>query len=101
MRTFAAGDALALYAEAYDNDTRAPHDVDLGVTIRDDAGKVVFTSSDQRSSAELAGARGGYGFSAGMPLRGLPPGSYVLTLTARSRASGNATASRDIPFAIS
>ena len=101
VRTFTAADALAVYAEAYDNDTRAPHDVDLTVTVRDDAGKVVFTSADHRSSSELAGRRGGYGLSAGIPLTGLAPGAYVLTLTARSRASGNATATRDIPFAIS
>lgn len=101
VRTFAATDSIALYAEAYDNDTRAAHDVELTLTIRDDVGKVVFTSSDQRSSSELAGGRGGYGFTAGIPLQGLAPGAYVLTLTARSRASGNATTSRDIPFAIS
>lgn len=100
VRTFAAGDTLALYAEAYDNDTRAAHGVDLTAAIRDETGRVVFTTSEERSSAELGGGRGGYGFRVDIPLT-LPPGSYVLTLTARSRASGNATAARDIPFAIS
>lgn len=100
-RAFTAGDTLALYAEAYDNDTRGPHGVDLTAAIRDETGKVLVSTSEERSSAEIGGGRGGYGFRVDLPLKGLPPGSYVLTLIARSRASGNATATRDIPFAIS
>ncbi len=100
-RSFAPGDTLGLYAEAYDNDTRGLHGVDLTAAIRDETGRVVFTTSEERSSAELGGGRGGYGFRVDLPLKGLAPGSYVLTLTARSRASGHATATRDIPFAIS
>ena len=100
MRTKLAA-ARKLYAEAYDNDQRAPHDVDVTVEIRDETGTVEFTSTEQRSSTKLAGARGGYGVHTDIPLRGLRPGSYVLTLTVRSRAAGNATASRAVPFAIS
>lgn len=101
VRTFPAGDTIALYAEAYDNDARAPHAVDLTADVRDDTGKVVFTVSEDHSSSELGGGTGGFGFRVDIPLKDLTPGDYVLTLTARSRASGNATATRAIPFAIS
>ena len=100
-RTFPVDDTLALYAEAYDNNTRGTHVVDLTASIRDATGKVVFTSTEQRSSAELRGGRGGYGLRVDMPLDGLPPGQYVLTLTAKSRAGADAAATREIAFAIS
>ena len=100
VRTFAAGDTLAFYAEAYDNGAGAEHAVDLTAVIRDDTGKQVFTTSETRSSAELGGGRGGYGFQAQIPLRDLPPGAYVLTLTATPRTSRDAAASQDIPFTV-
>jgi VWFA-related protein len=99
VRRFASSDTLGVYAEAYDNDTASPHAVDLKAVIRDDAGKAVFTTSEERSSAELGGGRGGYGFRVDVPLATLPPGHYVLTLTATSRTG--ATAARDVPFEIS
>jgi VWFA-related protein len=100
-RTFAVNDTLMLYAEAYDNGPAGGHVVDVTAVIRDDTGKAVFTSSDVRTDSQLDGGRTGYGLRSDIPLRGLPPGLYVLTLTARSSASGKETASRDIPFAIS
>jgi VWFA-related protein len=101
VRTFQRDDALLVYAEAYDNHRRGPHSVEIVTTLRDEFGKVAFTATEVRSSAEQPGARGVYGVRGRIPLAGLPSGSYVLTLTARSTASGNATAARDVPFAIS
>lgn len=99
-RAFRRGDRLAVYAEAYDNGSGPARTVDLSAVVRDDTGKAVFTTSEQRSSAELAGNRGGYGFRVEIPLAGLPPGSYVLSLTAESRGSRDAPSTRDIPFTI-
>lgn len=99
-RTFAAGDTLALYAEAYDNDRRAAHVVDLTVSVRDETGKSVFSTSEERSSASVSAGRG-HALHLEVPLEGLPRGRYVLTLTARSRAGGNATAVQEIPFGVS
>ncbi|MBA3948389.1 MAG: VWA domain-containing protein [Acidobacteria bacterium] len=99
-RAFAPGDRLAVYAEAYDDGAGARRTVDLGAVIRDDTGRAVFSTAEERSSAELGGGRGGYGFRVEIPLAGIPPGSYVLTLTATSRGSRDAPATRDIPFTI-
>lgn len=99
-RAFAQGDTLAFYAEAYDDGGGARRTVDLGAVVRDDTGRVVFSTAEERSSAELGGGRGGYGFRVEIPLAGIAPGAYVLTLTATPRGSREAPATRDIPFTI-
>lgn len=99
-RAFAPGDRLAVYAEAYDDGGRARRTVDLGVVVRDDTGRVVFSAAEERSSTELGGGRGGYGLRVEIPLDGIAPGAYVLTLTATARGSREAPATRDIPFTI-
>ena len=98
VRTFAPDDTLAFYAEAYD--AGAAHAVELTAVIRDDTGKTAFTTTEERTSAELGAGRKGYGFRVDVPLAGLPPGAYVLTLTATSREASDAPATRDIPFTI-
>jgi hypothetical protein len=85
MREFSAADQLALFAEVYDNRASTPHTVDISATLRADAGQVVFKTEDARKSAEIRGARGGYGYTAEIPLKDLPPGLYVLRVEARSR----------------
>ncbi len=100
VRVFAPGDTLAFYAEAYDNGAGAERKVDLTAVIRDDTGTQVFTTSEERSSTELGGRRGGYGFRAEVPLATLPRGAYVLTLTATPRTAKDAPATRDIFFTI-
>ena len=99
-RAFPSGDRLGVYAEAYDDGGGARRTVDLGAVVRDDTGRVVFSTAEERSSAELGGGRGGYGFRVEIPLAGMPPGSYVLTLTATTRGSRDEPATRDIPFTI-
>jgi len=101
VRRFEPDDTLAVYAEIYDNGARGGDAIDLTAEVRHASGAVVFTMTEQRASAAARNDRGGHGFRVDIPLGGLAPGSYVLTLTARSRADGSATAARDIPFAIS
>jgi hypothetical protein len=60
---------------------------------------VVREVTDERSSTELQGKSGGYGFSARMPLDGVEPGLYVLHVEGVSRA-GQTTVSRDIQIRV-
>jgi hypothetical protein len=84
-RSFPQNGEIALYAEVYDNSGDAPHTVDLLTTVTSDDGKVMFKTEEERASSEIGGGRGGYGYSPRVPLSGIPPGSYVLTVEARSR----------------
>lgn len=95
-RTFRPDDILALYTEVYDNDVRAPHGVDIRVSLRDDTGAERFATTDERHSSELGGRPGGYGVRTEVPLTGLKPGLYTVTVTATSRATGGATVAREL-----
>ena len=39
---------------------------------------MIFKTEEMRDSADLGGKRGGYGYATRVPLKDLPPGSYVL-----------------------
>ncbi len=99
-RTFPQNDELALFAEIYD-DGRAPeHKVDIVTTVRSDTGTVLFMNEDERASTELQGQRGGYGYTARIPLTDLPPGPYVLRVEARSRLGDHTAAGREVRFTV-
>lgn len=99
-RTFPQNDELALFAEIYD-DGRAPeHKVDIVTTVRSDTGTVLFMNEDERASSELQGQRGGYGYTARIPLTDLPPGPYVLRVEARSRLGDHPAAGREVRFTV-
>jgi hypothetical protein len=84
-RTFPQNDELALFTEVYDTQGNTPHKVDITTTIKTDEGKVVLKTDEERDSADLKGKTGGYGYATRIPLKEIPPGSYVLTVQARSR----------------
>ncbi|HEY7290868.1 MAG TPA: VWA domain-containing protein [Vicinamibacterales bacterium] len=84
-RSFAQNEEVALFAEVYDNSGSTPHKVDITTTITTDDGRVLFKTEEPRDSADLGGKKGGYGFSARVPLKDIAPGNYVLTVTAKSR----------------
>ena len=85
-REFSRDDELALFAEFYENAPGAPpHRLDITTTLRDDAGRIVTQNTDERSSTELKGQQGGYGFTARFPLRTLEPGIYVIRVEGRAR----------------
>ena len=84
-RVFDAGDTLGIYAEAYESLKDAtPHTVDLTAELRAEGGTVVRKVSEERSSKELQGQRGGYGFAAQLPLGDVAPGIYVIHVEARA-----------------
>jgi len=99
-RQFRVGEELALLAEVYDNDPKTPHTVDITTLLQSDDGRVVYSHEDQRSSKELGGSIGGYGHQAKIPLTGMAPGLYVLTVEARTRLGKGFAASRQVQFRI-
>jgi len=97
-REFTAGDELVVFAEIYDNRPSTPHTVDITTTVLSDEGTVRYKTEDERNSAELQGARGGYGFTTTVPLQDLDAGLYVLRVEARSRLGDTTT--RDVQFRV-
>ncbi len=100
LRTFPGNDEIAVFAEVYDNQASSPHKVDITTTITADDSKVVFKNEEERSSTDIQGKRGGYGYTAQIPLKDLAPGLYVLKVEARSRLGQNTTASRQVQFTV-
>ena len=100
-RAFERGDELALFAEIYENAPGAgEHKVDITTTVRATEGRVVLQSQEERSSSELQGGRGGYGYSTRIPLADFAPGLYVLRLEARSRTAPDGGVGRDVEFRV-
>ena len=100
LRTFPQTDTVAFYAEAYDNEAGAPHLVNLTARVADAGGRVLFNAADTRNSSELRVAGGRSGFTAHVPLKDLPVGSYALTMTAESLAGGVPPATRQLAFTV-
>ncbi len=99
-REFPKGDELALFAEVYDNDVKTPHTVDITSTVVAEDGKTVFTAHEERQSSDLQGKPGGYGHTARFSTADFAPGTYVLTVEAKSRAGKTPTTSRSVQFRI-
>ena len=70
----------------------------LGDATADD-GRVMYSRSDQQSSAALKAPGDGFGHLATIPLRDVVPGRYVLKIEARSSAGG-AAAVRELEFTV-
>jgi VWFA-related protein len=99
-RSFPQNDDVALFVEVYDNEAARPHKVDITTTVTSDEGKVVIKAEEARDSSELQGRRGGYGYAARLLLKDLPPGPYVLTVSARSRLGDTPPAERQVAFTV-
>jgi VWFA-related protein len=99
-RSFAQDEELALFVEVYDNEAGKPHKVDITTTVTSDEGKTLIKTEEARDSSELQGGKGGYGHAARLSLKELPPGPYVLTVSARSRLGDMPSAERRVPFSV-
>ena len=99
-RTFLRGDELAVFAEVYDNDVKAPHVVDITTTVVSEDGRNVFKSAEERASSELQGKPGGYGHQARFNTKELAPGTYLLTVEAKSRTSNKPAVGRTVQFKV-
>jgi VWFA-related protein len=96
IRTFPATDDIQLFTEVYDSAGPAPHKVDITTTITTDEGRVMFKTEETRDSGDLGGQRGGYGYTAQVPLKDLAPGRYVLKVEAKSRLGNAQPISREV-----
>ena len=99
-RTFPRNDEIALFAEVYDNEAATPHKVDIETRLTSESGQVVFKVDEERSSTEIGGGRGGYGYRARVPLTDVEPGVYVLTVEAKSRLGRDTGASRQVQVVV-
>ena len=99
-RVFSTQDEIAVLAEVYDNQGAQPHSVDISATLKAEGRVQVFANSERRSSKELGGARGGYGYTARVPLKDLAPGLYVLAIEAKSSLGGTAPAAREVQIRV-
>jgi len=95
-RSFPQNDEIALFAEIYDNAAGTPHRVDIVTTVQTDDGRVLFKAEEERSSSELQGAKGGYGYAVRIPLNDVAPGAYVLNLQAKSRLGNDVGVGRQV-----
>ncbi len=101
MREFARDDTMALFAEFYENNPGAPaHMLEFKAELRAEGGRVVQSVSDERSSTDLQGGSGGYGFSARLPLDEVEPGLYVLHVEGQTRIGDLPAVSRDIQIRV-
>ena len=101
MREFTRDDAIALFAEFYENMPGSPaHMLDFKAELRAEGGRVVQAVTDQRSSTDLQGGSGGYGFSARMALDEVEPGLYVIHVEGQARIGDLPVVSRDIQIRV-
>jgi VWFA-related protein len=99
-REFPRGDELAVFAEVYDNQVKTPHVVDITTRVVSEDGRDVFKTSEERQSSELQGKPGGYGHTTRIQTKEFAPGTYLLTVEARSRQGKSEPIGRTIPFRI-
>jgi VWFA-related protein len=89
VREFARNDQIGLFAEFYENAPNAPpHSIELETTVRAEDGRVVFANREQRSSTDLQGQSGGYGYAVRFPLTEFAPGLHVIRVQGRTLAGG-------------
>jgi hypothetical protein len=95
-RDFVQADEIALFAEVYEAGGGPAHKVEISATMKAEGGQTVFETREERDSSELAGSSGGYGFSARIPLKTVPPGLHVIRVEAQSRVGDRPAVSREI-----
>jgi hypothetical protein len=100
LRAFPPSDTLSIFAEVYDNQNSTAHRVAITSTVLADDGRVMFTAADERSSADLQGKKGGYGYQRQIPLTQFAPGRYVLRIEARNLSSNTIRTAREVEFRV-
>ena len=98
-RGFATVESIFGYADVYDS-LQPAHAVDITTSVTRVDGTKVFTTTEERKSAEFGGVKGGgYGVQFEVPLKDFAPGLYVLKVEAKPRIDKHAV-SRELTFAV-
>jgi VWFA-related protein len=100
LREFPADSEISAAVEVYDNKPTPTHGIDVTARVRADDGRIVFNKHEERSSEELHGTPGGFGYTFRLPLQGWTPGLYVLEVEAKTRLSGAEPATRVVQFQV-
>jgi hypothetical protein len=94
-RRFSANESLLIYAEAYDT-SKQTRGIAVATTVHDATdGRKVFESTDRR---EVRSTDRAHGIRTDIPLKGLPPGLYMLGVEATSTPGRSAR--RDVLFEV-
>jgi hypothetical protein len=98
-RGFATVESIFGYVDVYDS-LQPAHSLDITTTVTRVDGTKVFTTSEERKSSELGGAKGGgFGAQFQVPLKDFAPGLYVLKVEAKPRLDKQPV-SRELAFAV-
>ncbi len=95
IRDFRQNDQVGVLAEIYDMKTATPHEIDIITTVVGEDGHEAYRHDDKRSTADLQGTQGGFGYLLQVPMASLAPGSYLLRVEARSRLDANSAVARE------
>jgi len=99
VREFSRDDVVTVFAEAYENREKA-HAVTLTFEVRDPLGKVYGRAVMERKAAEKPKGASAYVFAPTLTLEDVPPGQYVVHLSARSSLDSSKSVTREIPFSV-
>lgn len=100
-RTFGRDEGIAIFTEFYESaGNTATHRLAFRAELRAEGGRIVREAVEERSSTEVKGASGGYGFSPRFTFEDLDPGLYVLHVEGQGQYGNRPTVSRDIQIRI-
>ena len=91
LREFPVNSEIAAAVEVYDNKPTPTHGIDITAAVKADDGRIVFNKHEERSSDELHGTPGGFGYTFRIPFRA---GRRVCTCSKSRRSRGSPTPSR-------
>jgi hypothetical protein len=91
-REFVSGETVMAFASVCDADAKS-HTVDITTRVQTADGREVFRGSVTKPNTDLAPATNGFGYLSKIPLSGIAPGRYVLTIEAKSTTNRIASAS--------
>jgi hypothetical protein len=97
-RQFARSDTLAVFVNVFAAGAGRSESVEVVTLVQGADSREAFRHAVTKSGEDLASAQGGYGHRVSVPLAGLAPGDYSLTLTAKS--SSGKSASRTVTYTV-
>lgn len=97
QRTFARSDRVSAFVRVYQGGDKPLSDVALAVTIVNDHDEKMIDASDTLNPAAFTASTRSADQNFSVPVDKLPPGAYLLTVTA---SAGPTTAHRDVRFTV-